>query len=111
MRNPEALDQLMDTEAGLAAESSVLRHAALIMWPSFLAACLLEALVFALVDPGDVHWFGQMTQPSRQSVYSVAFFLFWLITMACSGLVLWLARTEQSIHAPNGRLFTDTSEG
>ena len=106
MRNPEPLAH---PEAELAAESSVLRHAALIMWPSFLAACLLEALVFALVDPGDVHWFGQMPQPSRQSVYSVAFFLFWLITMACSGMVLWLARTEQNIHAQNVQKLTGKS--
>ncbi len=106
MRNPEPLP---NAEAALAAESSVLRHAALILWPSFLAACLLEALVFALVDPGEVHWFGQMPQPSRQSVYSVAFFLFWLITMACSGMVLWLARTEQNIHAQSAQMFTDKS--
>ena len=106
MRNPEPLS---NPEAELAAESSVLRHAALIMWPSFLAACLLEALVFALVDPGDVHWFGQMPQPSRQSVYSVAFFLFWMITMACSSLVLWLARTEQNINAQSTQKLTDTS--
>lgn len=108
MRNPEALDQ---PEAALAAESSVLRRAALIMWPSFLAACLLEVLVFALVDPGEVHWFGQVPEPSRQSVYSVAFFLFWLITMACSSLVLWLARAEQNIDVQNAQLLTDKSEG
>jgi hypothetical protein len=66
------------------------RHAVLILWPAFLAACLLEALVFSLVDPGDVHWFGQASQPSRQGVYSVAFFCFWLISAACSGFVLWL---------------------
>jgi hypothetical protein len=106
MRNPEPLS---NPEAELAAESSVLRHAALIMWPSFLAACLLEALVFALVDPGEIHWFGQMPQPSRQSVYSVAFFLFWLITMACSGMVLWLARTEQKINAQSDQKLTDKS--
>jgi hypothetical protein len=108
MQNPEPLG---NPEAERAAGSSVLRHAALIMWPSFLAACLLEALVFALVDPGEIHWFGQMPQPSRQSVYSVAFFLFWLITMACSGMVLWLARTEQKINAQSAQKFTDKSVG
>jgi hypothetical protein len=106
MQNPEPL---ANPEVERAAESSVLRHAALIMWPSFLAACLLEALVFALVDPGEIHWFGQMPQPSPQSVYSVAFFLFWLITMACSGMVLWLARTEQNIHAQNVQKLTGKS--
>ena len=27
-----------------------------VLWPSFLAACALEMLVFGLVDPGDLHW-------------------------------------------------------
>ena len=106
MRNPEPLTR---PEEAISEKSSVLRHAALIMWPSFLAACLLEALVFALVDPGEVHWFGLPLQPTRQSVYSVAFFMFWMITMACTGLALWLAKTELSTEAPNARMFTDKS--
>jgi hypothetical protein len=104
MRNPEPL---VDPPAELAAESVVLRHAAMIMWPAFLAACLLEALVFALIDPSEVHWPGQMAESSRQSVYSVAFFLFWIICMACSALVLWLAKSERSI---NDQMLTDRSE-
>lgn len=71
------------------------RHGLLIIGPAFLAACLLEALVFAMVDPGEVHWPGHISQPSRQGVYTMAFFSFWLISMACSGLVLWLAKPEQ----------------
>ncbi|UUZ63252.1 hypothetical protein LP414_27050 [Polaromonas sp. P1(28)-13] len=71
------------------------RYWALVIWPAFLAACLLEALVFAMVDPGEVHWPGPTFQPSRQGVYTMAFFTFWLISMACSGLVLWLAKTDQ----------------
>ena len=104
MRNPEPL---ADPPAELAAESVVLRHAAMIMWPAFMAACLLEALVFALIDPSEVHWPGQMAESSRQSVYSVAFFLFWIICMACSALVLWLAKSERSI---NDQMLTDRSE-
>lgn len=73
------------------ARSSGVRYAALIMWPAFLAACLLEALVFAVVDPGEIHWPGRFSEPSRLSVYTAAFFAFWLIGMASSALVLWLA--------------------
>ncbi len=79
--------------------SSGLRLAVLVLWPSFLAACLLEALVFSMVDPGEIHWPGQMPQPSRQSVYTVAFFLFWLITSACSGLAIWLAKPQARVNA------------
>ena len=74
--------------------ASKLRNAALILWPSFLAACLLEALVFALVDPSELNWSGHESLPTRQGVYSVAFFLFWSISMACCGLVLWLSKPE-----------------
>ncbi|MES2945033.1 MAG: hypothetical protein V4772_19385 [Pseudomonadota bacterium] len=63
----------------------------LVIWPAFLGACLLEAMVFSMVDPREIHWFGQVLQPTRQSVYSVAFFGFWLIVMFCNSLVLWLA--------------------
>ncbi len=28
----------------------------LIVWPAFMSACLLELVVFALVDPLDLHW-------------------------------------------------------
>ena len=73
----------------------------LIIWPAFLAACLLEALVFAMVDPGELHLPGYFFQATRQSVYTVAFFVFWLITMACSGLVLWLVKSPPEI---NGNL-------
>ncbi len=81
------------------------RHWALIVWPAFLAACLLEALVFSMVDPGEVHWMGHALQASRQAVYTAAFFCFWLIAMACSGLALWLHKPAQAV---NGNL-SDTS--
>jgi hypothetical protein len=70
----------------------------LIAWPAFLAACLLQGMVFAVIDPAEVHWPGQTSQPTRQAIYTVAFFLFWLIAMACSSLVLWLARPEKVIN-------------
>ena len=66
----------------------------LVVWPAFLAASLLEALVFSMVDPGELHWPGFLFQATRQGVYTVAFFAFWLIVMACSSLVLWLAQSS-----------------
>ena len=45
-----------------------------IAWPSFLAACVLEVLVFAFVDPHDLLWGGHAFDLSRQGVYSIAFF-------------------------------------
>ena len=43
---------------------------------------MLELVVFALVDPLELHWGGHTLGWSRQAVYTAAFFVFW-----CSGLV------------------------
>lgn len=44
-----------------------------IAWPAFLIAGVLEMLVFAMVDPNDLHWFGRPVEWSRQAIYTVAF--------------------------------------
>ena len=62
-----------------------------IAWPAFLLAAVLEMLVFAMVDPGDLHWFGRPLDWSRQAVYTVGFFVFWGITATSSALTVWLA--------------------
>lgn len=69
-----------------------------IVWPAFLMAGVLEVLVFAVVDPQDLQWFGQSVPLSRQGVYTVAFFVFWLITLLSSGLTTWLARSAFEIN-------------
>ena len=83
-------------------ESRVGRQRVLVMWPAFLAACILEALVFSMVDPGEIHWPGQVSQPARQGVYTVAFFCFWLISAACSWLVLWLDKCGKAEQRQQG---------
>jgi hypothetical protein len=82
------------------AQTPAIQRWVLITWPAFLAACLLEALVFSMVDPGEVHWLGHQLEASRQAVYTAAFFCFWLIAMASNGLVLWLHKPAQSINHP-----------
>lgn len=62
-----------------------------IVWPSFMMAGVLEILVFAMVDPQDLHRVGQTVQLSRQGIYTVAFFVFWLVTMLSSALTALLA--------------------
>lgn len=49
-----------------------------VLWPSFLMAGVQEMLVFAVVDPQQLHWFGAepVGWPSA-AVYTVSFFLFW----------------------------------
>lgn len=61
------------------------------LWPAFLVAGLLEMLVFALVDPSDLHWFGAPLELSRQAVYTLAFFVFWAVALVASALTLLLS--------------------
>ncbi len=69
-----------------------------IVWPAFLVACILEALVFAMVDPQDLQWFGQSIALSRQGVYTVAFFVFWVVAMLASGLTTLLSMSPFEVN-------------
>jgi hypothetical protein len=63
-----------------------------ISWPAFLVAGILEMLVFAMVDPQDLHWFGgQPIEISRQGIYTLSFFVFWGVTMLSSALTTLLS--------------------
>ena len=62
-----------------------------VVWPAFLMAGVLEVLVFALVDPHDLHWFGQPLALSRQGVYTLAFVVFWVVTTTSSALTILLS--------------------
>jgi hypothetical protein len=63
-----------------------------IAWPAFMAACVLELLVFAFVDPQDLQWWssGHPLGWSRQGVYTVSFFAFWLVSMGACALTTLL---------------------
>jgi hypothetical protein len=69
-----------------------------IVWPAFLVAGVLEVLVFAMVDPQDIRWFGHPLEFSRQGVYTVAFFVFWGITMLSSGLTTLLSMSPFEVN-------------
>ena len=61
-----------------------------VAWPAFVAACLLELLVFAFVDPLDLRWAGHSLGWSRPDVYTAAFFVFWAAAMVGCGLSSFL---------------------
>ena len=68
-------------------------------WPAFLAACLLELAVFAVVDPSDLDWAGHPLAMSRSGIYTAAFFVFWLISMVSCWLTTLLAASPAEINA------------
>ena len=71
-----------------------------IAWPAFLMAAILEMGVFAMVDPHDLHWFGMPLDEefSRKGIYTVSFFIFWLVTMASSALTTLLAMSPFEVN-------------
>jgi hypothetical protein len=69
-----------------------------VAWPGFLVAGLLEVLVFAFVDPKDLHWFGQELDLSRQAIYTLAFFAFWALTMLSSALTTLLGLSSAEVN-------------
>jgi hypothetical protein len=68
-----------------------------ILWPAFLMAGVLEMLVFAVVDPNDLHWFGGPAIGwSAQAIYTVTFLIFWgaVATAGAITVLLWLEPDE-----------------
>lgn len=78
-----------------------------IVWPAFLMAGVLEMLVFAMVDPQDMRWFGSPLDVSRQGIYTVAFFVFWIAIAVAGGLTTLLAMSPFEVNRcplpPDGR--------
>jgi hypothetical protein len=64
-----------------------------VLWPAFVMAGVLEALVFAVVDPTTLAWFGgEPIEWPRQAVYTVSFFVFWGVIAAAGALTAILVR-------------------
>lgn len=66
-----------------------LRSLMWILWPSFLAAAVGSAMVFALIDPLDVAVFGYVPM-GRVGFYTVSFFFLWAAAGASSALTAYL---------------------
>lgn len=60
-----------------------------VLWPAFLMGGAATAVVFSVVDPGDLSFFGHPVEASRQAVYTVGFLIAWLFCALSSGLTLY----------------------
>lgn len=69
-----------------------------VVWPAFLAACLLELVVFALVDPAGLERTDRPLALSPQGVYTLAFFVFWAISAASGALTMLLLKTAAEVN-------------
>ena len=73
-----------------------------VLWSAFLMAAVLEMMVFALVDPESLRWFGGDTLGlAPRAVYTLAFFVFWAVIAAGAALALLLcSRTGSDVRTP-----------
>ena len=75
----------------------MMQRALQVLWPAFIAAGVLELLVFAHVDPSDVRTLaGMPVELSRQGVYTLSFFGFWAVIAAAGTVSCWLQRRESA---------------
>ncbi|MEW6706104.1 MAG: hypothetical protein AB1430_14760 [Pseudomonadota bacterium] len=74
-------------ESQTATPSPWMHRVLMALWPAFLIAGVQEALVFVVVDPRELQWFG--TTPLDwpvQAVYTVTFLIFWFTTSVATAL-------------------------
>jgi hypothetical protein len=77
-------------ETAMQADGSFVRRVMWILWPAFLAAGVAEAVFFTLFDPFDLHFFGAPLDLSRELMYTLGFFGFWLLAITSSALTMFL---------------------
>jgi hypothetical protein len=84
---------------GPAGPSRVRRFAMAVIWSAFLAAGVLEALVFAVVDPAELRWFGGApVELSAQAIYTLSFLIFWgVIALGASLALLLVSLPEDDV--------------
>jgi hypothetical protein len=71
-----------------------------ILWPAFLMAGVVEMVVFAMVDPQDLHGLGGTPiELSASAVYSLAFFFFWAAFVVAGAMMAILIRAPSADQA------------
>jgi len=75
-----------------------------ILWPAFLAAGVLDALTFAVVDPAELRWFGgPLLGWAPLAVYSATFLIFWAAISTAGALTALLSLEPNEVDALGGR--------
>ncbi|RZJ09786.1 MAG: hypothetical protein EOP39_10445 [Rubrivivax sp.] len=89
---------------GAPGPSRVKRFAMAVAWSSFLAAGLLEAMVFAVVEPHELRWFGAAPmEMSVQAIYTISFLIFWGVAALGASLALLLVSLPEDEEKPQHR--------
>ena len=88
----------MNTDTGMLA-----RRLMWVIWPAFLVAGVAELVFFSVFDPFDLHFFGAPLEMSRQAIYTMGFFGFWVLGIASSALTIFLERGPAEVNVDTGK--------
>ena len=69
-----------------------------IVWPSFLMAGIATVLFFIVFDPVDLGAAMGVEVTDRLAIYSIGFFLFWLLTSSSSCLTCYFEKPCKEIN-------------
>ncbi len=74
---------------------------AIVLWPSFLVACVETMGFFATFDPIELYEKAEVLREAfepRVLAYTLGFFFFWSLTASASALTLFLARSGRGLN-------------
>ena len=63
-----------------------------VLWPSFIAAGIANSLFFTFFEPQALLYAGGYPEMTNTGVYSIGFFLFWLLTSLSSGMTSYFVK-------------------
>jgi hypothetical protein len=76
----------------------MLRRSLQVLWPAFLLAGVTETLVFAVIDPGDLRWFGgEAFDWPLTAIYTVSFLIFWALISTAGAITILLSVEDPSV--------------
>ena len=76
------------------------RMALRVIWPAFFTAGVLDAMVFAVLDPRDLRWFGGTHFGwSPVAVHSMTFLIFWAAITAATATTALLLLSDAEVNA------------
>jgi hypothetical protein len=66
-----------------------------VLWPSFLTACVASGLLFSLVNPEQLILLDRDIQLSNLGVYTIGFFVCWFLGIVSSSLTVFLSSNSK----------------
>ena len=74
------------------------RRSMWIVWPAFLAAGVMEVLIFTFFDPQDMLWLGQALAWSSTAIYTLSFFVIWAVFLLAGYLMVLLSLSSSELN-------------